>query len=135
MWIEQHRPNRNGQIRKQSVLNCGLAQISWAYGQGAKSPTRAVAALLARLKNYYIPHPYGLDSLWLGFSVAWVHCGLVPLNLFNYIHVKYYFAEFYTCSVIRLFTYLFGECTFCSLKIDQLLFVQILNSSIIKLVS
>ena len=169
------------------MINYGLAQISRAYGQRAKSPMRAVAALLARVKIYCNPQPYGLDSLWfgsivawincgldqlwlgsnltslrpegqvanargrcaprafkellhptplwLGFIVAWVHCGLVPLNLFNYIHVKYYFAEFYTCSVIRLFTYLFGECTFCSLKIDQLLFVQILNSSIIKLVS
>ena len=57
-------------------INCGLAQISRAYGQRAKSPTRAVAALLARVKIYYNPHPYGLDSLWFGSIVAWIHCGL-----------------------------------------------------------
>ena len=57
-------------------INCGLAQISRAYGQRAKSPMRAVAALLARVKIYYNPHPYGLDSLWFGSIVAWIHCGL-----------------------------------------------------------
>ena len=57
-------------------INYGLAQISRAFGQGAKSPTRAVAALLARVKIYYNPHPYGLDSLWFGSIVTWIHCGL-----------------------------------------------------------
>ena len=57
-------------------INYGLAQISRAFGQGAKSPTRAVAALLARVKIYYNPHPYGLDSLWFGSIVAWINCGL-----------------------------------------------------------
>ena len=46
-------------------INYGLAQISRAYGQRAKSPMRVVAALLARVKIYYNPHPYGLDSLWI----------------------------------------------------------------------
>ena len=53
-------------------IDCGLAQISRAYGQRAKSPTRAVAALLARVKIYYNPHPYGLDSLWFGSIMAWL---------------------------------------------------------------
>ena len=51
-------------------IHCGLAQISRAYGQRAKSPTRAVTAILTRVKIYYNPHP------WLGFIVAWIHCGL-----------------------------------------------------------
>ena len=63
-------------------IHCGLAQISRAYGQRAKSPMRAVAALLARVKIYYNPHP--LDSLWFGSIVAWIHCGLDQLrNLRN----------------------------------------------------
>ena len=37
---------------------------------------RAVAALLTRVKIYYNPYPYGLDSLWFGFIVAWIHYGL-----------------------------------------------------------
>ena len=65
-------------------INYGLAQISRAYGQRAKSPTRAVAALLMRVKIYYNPHPYGLDSLWFGSIVDWIHCGLDQLrNLRN----------------------------------------------------
>ena len=63
-------------IATDKIINYGLAQISRAFGQGAKSPTRAVAALLARVKIYYNPHPYGLDSLWFGSIVAWIHCGL-----------------------------------------------------------
>ena len=42
-------------------INCGLVQTSRAYGQRAKLPMRAVAALLARVKDYYNPRPYGLD--------------------------------------------------------------------------
>ena len=60
------------------MINYGLAQISRAYGQSAKSQTRAVAVLLAlaRVKNCYNPHP-----LWLGFVVAWINCGLDSLWL------------------------------------------------------
>ena len=59
------------------MINYGLAQISRAYGQSAKSQTRAVAVLLAlaRVKNCYNPHP-----LWLGFIVVWIHCGLARIS-------------------------------------------------------
>ena len=73
-------------------INYGLAQISRAFGQGAKSPTRAVAALLARVKIYYNPHTYGLDSLWFGLSYNWS----IEQILVN-SPVQLYFVQFSIC--------------------------------------
>ena len=78
-------------------INYGLAQISRAYGQRAKSPTRAVAALLARVKIYYNPHPYGLDSLWLGPIMIIVLLKIVEWSI-EQNHVQF-----------TLFNMLFGQ--------------------------
>ena len=92
------------------AINYGLAQISRAYGQGAESPTRAVAALLARVKIYYNPHPNGLDSLWFGSIVAWIHCGLHQFrNLRNMCLVQV--VQFLTIELI------------VQLPLDKLVFV------------
>ena len=93
-------------------IHCGLAQISRAYGQRAKSPTRAVAVLLARVKIYYNPHPYGLDSLWFGSLVARIHCGLDQFrNLRNMCLVQ----------VVQLWTIE----QIVQLPLDKLVFVQL----------
>ena len=53
----------------------------------------AGGALLARLKIYYNPHPYGLDSLWLGLkynlSIEQI-CGIL---LFNVTIVQWHDGE------------------------------------------
>ena len=67
-------------------MGAGLAQISRAYGQRAKLPMRTVAAaLLTRVKIYYNPHTYGLDSLWFGSIVAWIRCGLDHDSVLNIV--------------------------------------------------
>ena len=55
-WLKSHEPTARG-------------PIATPRASGLRPPR-------ARLKNYYIPHPYGLDSLWFGSIVAWIHCGL-----------------------------------------------------------
>ena len=68
-------------------MEAGLAQISRAYGQRAKSQTRArpAFALLARVKKIFTsltPMAWihcGLDQLWFGSIVIWINCGLDQL--------------------------------------------------------
>ena len=110
--------------------NYGLAQISRAFGQGAKSPTRAVAALLARVKIYYNPHPYGLDSLWFGSIVAWINCGLDHGSALNIVllirgckfigtHIVKQWQIVFNGNIVQL-TYCistFVQVAFCSIHI------------------
>ena len=62
-------------------IHCGLAQISRAYGQRAKSLT-----LLARVTIYYNPHPYGLDSLCLGLD-NWTNFGQFSCSIYNLVNI------------------------------------------------
>ena len=62
-------------------IHCGLAQISRAYGQRAKSLT-----LLARVTIYYNPHPCGLDSLCLGLD-NWTNFGQFSCSIYNLVNI------------------------------------------------
>ena len=61
-------------------------ELAWlkSHEPSARGPSRqyrAVAAVLAREKIYYNPHPYGLDSLWFGFIVAWILFKIVEWSI------------------------------------------------------
>ena len=112
------------------MINYGLAQISRAYGQRAKSPTRAVTAILTRVKIYYNPHPYGLDSLWFGSIVAWINCGLDRDSALNIVllirgckfigtHIVKQWQIVFNWNIVQL-TYCistFVQVAFCSIHI------------------
>ena len=95
-------------------IHCGLDSLwfglivvwlksDWPTARGPSRQHRTVAALLARVKIYYIPHPYGLDSLWLGFIVVWINYGLaqilivlVSLSLFNWVWFSKTYVQYET---------------------------------------
>ena len=80
-WLKSHEPSARGPSRQH----------------------RAVAALLARVKIYYIPHPYGLDSLWFGSIVAWIKCVKFWLACHCFIGI---------CSTRYMFNMRLGESNF-----------------------
>ena len=66
-------------------IDCGLAQISRAFGQGAKSPTPRGRCAPRACKNLLQP-----SHLWLGFIVVWINCGLDPLWFGSWIVTVYW---------------------------------------------
>ena len=116
-------------------IHCGLAQISRAFGQGAKSPTPRGRCAPRACKNLLQPSP-----LWLGFIVAWIgvkveihhiveyHAHSQTIKLLSQLNkfgqsalVQLYFVQLVTCSITFL-----GNCNLVNLELFNMLFVQII---------
>ena len=80
----------------------------WPTARGPSRQHRAVAALLARVKNYYIPHPYGLDSLWFGSSMAWLVLQVCSVGI----------CSMFNCRFVQFFQVQLSYVSVCSSSID-----------------
>ena len=83
-----------------------------------------------RVKIYYNPHPYGLDSLWFGSIVAWINCGLDHGSALNIVllirgckfigtHIVKQWQIVFNWNIVQL-TYCistFVQVAFCSIHI------------------
>ena len=97
-------------------INYGLAQILRAFGQGAKSPTRACPgfALLARVKKIITSLTHmawidcGLDSLWFGSIMAWLVLQVCSVGI----------CSMFNCPFVQFFQVQLSHVSVCSSSID-----------------